>query len=56
MEDCVSCTRGRKKGSGQLAVGSDIFDLLDNINQPPNHWWDSPVTQNPAGSVEENVR
>lgn len=48
MEYCVSGTRGGKKGSGQLVVGSDVFDLLDHIHQPPHHWRDSSVTQNPA--------
>lgn len=54
MEDYVSgSTGGRKKGSGQLAVRGDIFDLLDHIHQPPYHWWDSPVTQNPAERVNK---
>lgn len=48
MEGYVSSTRGGKKGSGQLVVGSDVFDLLDHIHQSPNHWRDSPITQNSA--------
>lgn len=56
MEGCVSGTRGGEKGSGQLAVGSDVFDLLDHIHQPPHHGRDSPVSQNPAERVEESIR
>lgn len=48
-----SVTRGGKKGSCQLAVSSDVFDLLDHIHQPPSHRGDSPVTQNPAESVKK---
>lgn len=56
MENCVSGTRGGEKGSGQLAVSGDVFDLLEHIHQSANHWRDSPVTQNPAERVEESVR
>lgn len=45
------CTWGGEKGSGQLAIGGDVFDLLDHIHQPPNHRRDSPVAQNPAEKV-----
>lgn len=56
MEGCRSSTRGGEKGSGQLAVDQDVFDFLVHIYQPPHYWRDSPITQNPAERVEENMR
>lgn len=53
---CLSVTRGGKKGSGQLAVSSDLFDRFDHIHQPPHHRRDSPVTQNPAERMKESTK
>lgn len=47
-EGCVIGTGGVKKGPSQFSVSGETFDLFDDIDQSPDYWRDSPVTQNPA--------
>lgn len=48
MNNLGESTGGIKEGFSQLAVCSDIFNLLHNIHKSADHRRDPPVTQNPA--------